>query len=77
MSIIAHLFPGHIDQAMEAAARKTGVNIVLLPGGRGHPVQGAGIDGRDNLKKIKMDQYGSNWIKLDQIGSNWIKLDQF
>ena len=53
MSIIAHLFPGHIDQAMEAAARKTGVNIVLLPGGRGHPIQGAGVDGGDNLKKSK------------------------
>ena len=60
MSIIAHLFPGHIDQAMEAAARKTGVDIVLLPGGRGHPVQRAGVYGRDNLKK---NQIGS---KLDQ-----------
>ena len=61
MSIIAHLFPGHIDQAMEAAARKTGVDIVLLPGGRGHPVQGAGVDGGDNLKNLK-------WIKMDQNG---------
>jgi hypothetical protein len=62
MSIIAHLFPGHIDQAMEAAARKTGVDIVLLPGDRGHSVQGAGVDGGDDLKKskcIKMHQNGS------------------
>ena len=80
MSIIAHLFPGHIDQAMEAAARKTGVDIVLLPGGRGHPVQGAGIDGGDNLKKkskwIKLDKNGSNWINMDQNGSKWIKMDK-
>ena len=69
MSIIAHLFPGYIDQAMEAAARKTGVDIVLLPGGRGHPIQGAGVDGGDNLKKSK-------WIKMDQNGSKWIKMDQ-
>ena len=72
MSIIAHLFPGHIDQAMEAAARKTGVDIVLLPGGRGHPVQGAGVDGGDNLK----NKNGSKWIKRDQKGSKWIKFDQ-
>ena len=31
---------------------------LLIPGGRGHPVQGASVDGGDNLKKIKMDQNG-------------------